>query len=45
MQGVSLQSVKALILQIYKINNMNNKEILKIMIKNIPTAGEGNGDR
>ena len=45
MQGVSLQSVKALILQIYKINNMNNKEILKIMIKISPLPLEGNGDR
>ena len=45
MLGVSSQSIKALISQIYKINNINDKEILKIMIQKIPTAGGGNGDR
>lgn len=32
MLGVSSQSTKTLILQIYKINNMNSKKILQIML-------------
>ena len=32
MLGVSSQSIKALISQIYKINNINDKEILQIMM-------------
>ena len=45
MLGVSSQSIKALISQIYKINNINDKEILQIMMTKKSPLPEAMGIR